>query len=84
MSYNIENNHIVASLMKEIDEQGFIDSSYGNSIESFKRNPEKGNLIEVNLKNGETITTNLIIGSEGRGSKVKELSGISTHGWMYG
>ncbi|KRX05739.1 hypothetical protein PPERSA_09879 [Pseudocohnilembus persalinus] len=83
LNYIVENNQIVGAMMKEIKQNECVDFMFGNSIANFKRNPELGNKIEVEFNNGKKITTDLIVGSEGRGSNVKKISKLETYGWSY-
>jgi 2-octaprenyl-6-methoxyphenol hydroxylase len=44
---------------------------------------ERNHQCEITLKDGEIIPSQLLVGSDGNKSKVKELSRVATYGWSY-
>jgi 2-octaprenyl-6-methoxyphenol hydroxylase len=40
--------------------------------------------VTATLASGEKVRTRLIVGADGRGSRVREVAGIGLHGWRYG
>ena len=77
----IEVQHLVAALYKQIHAQKICEIRIPASIEALENTENQ--LLKLKLNNDEEIYTRLLVGSEGRGSNVKKLSGISTHGWSY-
>ena len=69
--------------MRKLKELDKVDFAFKNSIENYEKNEQTG-LQELTLKDGTKIETQLIVGSDGRNSKVKDLGkNFNTYGWMY-
>jgi ubiquinone biosynthesis UbiH/UbiF/VisC/COQ6 family hydroxylase len=77
----IEVQHLVAALYKQLETYKVCEVQIPSSIEALEHTGDK--FLKLKLNNDEVIHTRLLVGSEGRGSNVKKLSGISTHGWSY-
>src|SRR5690606_5791469 len=72
LGYMIENRHIRAALAAAIREQG-VQVLAPASVQAVEHGPFAA---VVRLVDGRTLTAPLVVGAEGRGSKVRESAGI--------
>jgi len=80
MGRTIENNHLVAAIYEALKKKNNVEFIFGDDISSLK--PQDGHH-RVLLKSGRELQYNLLVGSDGQKSKVKELKEISSHGWSH-
>ncbi|KAL4430101.1 hypothetical protein ABPG74_013548 [Tetrahymena malaccensis] len=79
----MENNNIVAAIVKRLEELDQVEFAIPDSIEKFEDSQENDNIQLIQLKSGKQVYARLVVGSDGRYSAVKEKKGIPTYGWMY-
>ncbi|WP_310620005.1 UbiH/UbiF family hydroxylase [Flexibacterium corallicola] len=77
--YNIKNNELNRLLWKVIQENDFITYFDGTATQ-VTSNTERAHII---LSCEQEITTQFIIGADGRGSKTREAAGINVKSWKY-
>ena len=78
-AHMIENRHLVEALLAKARELGVaLDSA---AVSGFEASTDR---VAVQLGAGRTIVTRLLIAADGARSHLRELAGISTHGWSYG
>jgi len=80
LGHIIENNLIVSSLLAKLTSFDNVQSLFGTSVNNITFMPEQA-LVE--LANGQTVTTQLVVGADGARSKVRTLADIDSHGWPY-
>jgi len=80
MGYIVENRYIMGALYEGLKENKNINLVTLETLESY----ESGrNNISVQLKSGKEINSKLLIAADGRRSKIRELSAISTREFNY-
>lgn len=79
LGYMAENRHIRAALAPALQaaDVTLITPAAVAHVETFPGHAT------VTLNNGRTLDATLVVGAEGRGSRVREAAGISTVGWGY-
>ena len=77
-AHMIENRHLIDALVAKAQELG-VDLRAG-TVSGFAL---AGHAIEVDLADGEKISTRLLVGADGAKSRIREQIGIVTHGWNY-
>lgn len=80
LGYMIENRHIRAALAAAVTAAG-IEVLAPASVQAVEPEPFAA---AVRLADGRTVKAPLVVGAEGRGSKVREAAGIGVQGWTYG
>jgi len=81
LGYIIENRVIQYFLHERIRETDNIDFIDADSVASFQSTGDER--LTVGLASGEQVVCALLIGADGNRSKVRELAGIETQGWLY-
>lgn len=81
LAYTIEIKHIQAALMEKIKELKRVQLGIPDSIEEIDYSNEKE--VRVKLKQGGWVGGKLVVGSDGKNSKVKQAANIPTYGWPY-
>jgi 2-octaprenyl-6-methoxyphenol hydroxylase len=77
-AHMIENRHLIDALVAKADEAGV--TMREEPLDSFEATPH---LVNVCLKNGDAVSTRLLVGADGARSLVRDAAGIQTHGWDY-
>ena len=80
LGYMIENRHIRAALAAAVTAAG-IEVLAPAAVQAVEHAPFAA---EVRLADGRVLRAPLVVGAEGRGSKVREAAGIGVQGWTYG
>lgn len=80
LGHIIENRVIQSSLLACCDDFENIQMISPAQMESFE-NGSAG--VRVTLQDGRVLHTQMLVGADGRDSRVRELSGIKTRGWNY-
>ncbi len=78
--FNIPNDPLRAALFETVKAHRNITVHVPDALESYDTGPAH---ITARLKSGKVIETKLLIGADGRNSKVRELSGIPTWNKKY-
>ena len=79
-AYMIFNRDLAASLRRRADELG-ITMIDGVGVEGFETKPAE---TVVNLSDGRTVSTRLLVAADGVRSRLREMAGIRTVHWEYG
>src|SRR6201995_3929942 len=77
-AHMIENRHLIDALVARAEAEG-IDLR-ATMVASFESSPDG---VDVTLGDGTTIEASLLVAADGARSKLRERSGIATHGWDY-
>lgn len=77
---NIELTDLVAQLARGLKSQTNL-KQWPEAVAKFKRG--SNGIIEAELASGATIECGMLIGADGRNSKVREFAGIQTKDWHY-
>jgi 2-octaprenyl-6-methoxyphenol hydroxylase len=77
-AHMVENRHVVDALVAKATELGV--ELRATAVASFDHSLH---LIDVQLANGEIISTRLLVGADGARSAIRERAEIATHGWSY-
>lgn len=80
LGYMVENRRIRAALAEAVTASG-IDLHTPGSVVGVEQTPAAA---RVTLADGTGLSAPVVIGAEGRGSKVRRAAGIETVGWGYG
>lgn len=72
----------VSGLVKRIQEKLSTHSNFGH-ISGFAEGVSLNDGVQVTLHNGQTLTSDFVIGADGRHSKVRESAGVSVKKWDY-
>ncbi len=80
LGHIVENSVIVTALRKKIAEHSNIILIQPAKIVNLVRDEK----VQIELDNGELITTNLLIAADGAQSTVRELAAFQTREWDYG
>ncbi len=80
MGYIVENRYIMGALYDGLKSHKNITLTTLETLETYE--PE-GNHITAQLKSGKAIEAKLLIAADGRRSRIRELSGISTREFNY-
>ena len=70
----------VCSRLQTFLQEGLVTWVEG-SLQSME---QQGSTMKVSLENDHAFQTSLLIGADGKNSKVRELSGMECHAWNYG
>lgn len=76
----VENNLIQASLSRDLDQFPNLNILYNNQLKDFKVQDSK---VDIVLKDESTIRTNLLIGSDGPNSYIRNNAGFNVTKWDY-
>lgn len=79
LGYMAENRHIRASLAAAVADAG-VEVMTPAAVSTVEVSP---GFATVTLADGRTLQADLVVGAEGRNSRVREQAGISTLGWGY-
>jgi 2-octaprenyl-6-methoxyphenol hydroxylase len=77
---NIELTDLVAQLAHVLQKQSNL-KQWPETVTGFKR--QSNGIIEAEFASGKTIECGMLIGADGRHSKVREFAGIQTKEWHY-
>lgn len=80
LGYMIENRHIRAALASKVTAAG-LEVLAPAAVQAVDHTPFAA---EVRLADGRVLRAPLVVGAEGRGSRVREAAGIGVQGWAYG
>ena len=80
LGYMVENRRIRAALAEAVTAAG-IEVRAPASVASVEAGPGRA---LVSLEDGAALEAPLVVGAEGRGSRVRRAAGIDTVGWGYG
>ena len=80
LGYMVENRRIRAALAEAVAAAGLAVRAPA-SVAAVETDPGRATVI---LADGSRLTAPLVVGAEGRGSKVRAAAGIDTVGWGYG
>lgn len=80
LGYMVENRRIRAALAKAVEATG-LEVIAPASLAAVDAGPGRAT---VTLSNGRSLSAPLVVGAEGRGSRVRSAAGIDTIGWGYG
>lgn len=83
MGKTIENSHLVAALYHQLREEVGLKVNQKNVDFIFKDEIEKEIDGKLKMKSGKLLNYDLLVGSDGQRSKVKEIRGITSHGWSH-
>jgi 2-polyprenyl-6-methoxyphenol hydroxylase-like FAD-dependent oxidoreductase len=81
LAHTWEIKHLQAALMEKIRELGKVKLGVPDTIEEIDYSHEKE--VRVKLKEGGWVASKLVVGSDGKNSKVKQAANIPTYGWSY-
>ena len=80
LGHIVEKSRLRASLLSAIAEQRNIDLYCSSPIESLRRD---GEIISVNLSDGEQLSSSLVVAADGANSPVREQMGFDLRTWGY-
>lgn len=80
LGHIVENSLLRASLLSAIAEQDNIDLYCPASVESLRRD---GEMLTVNLPNGEQLSSSLVVAADGANSPTREQMGFKLRTWGY-
>jgi 2-octaprenyl-6-methoxyphenol hydroxylase len=80
LGYMVENRRIRAALAKAVEATG-LEVIAPASLAAVDAGPGRAT---VTLSDGRSLSAPLVVGAEGRGSRVRSAAGIDTIGWGYG
>lgn len=80
LGYIIENRVILAALWSSLEKFGNIEWLTSLTLETLDLSDGR---ITVRTSDGQTLTSQVIVGADGAHSQVRELAGIATSGWPY-
>jgi 2-octaprenyl-6-methoxyphenol hydroxylase len=81
-AHMIENGPLLAALIDKAKAEGV--TLLPSAVEKFDDDaPSAHGTMIVRLANGAIFNTRLLVAADGANSRVRELSGIATHGWSY-
>lgn len=80
LGHIVEKSRLRASLLSAIAEQRNIDLYCPSPIESLRRD---GEIISVNLSDGEQLSSSLVVAADGANSPVREQMGFDLRTWGY-
>ncbi|KAL8483362.1 hypothetical protein ACS0TY_026169 [Phlomoides rotata] len=84
----VENKVLHKSLLSCLQNAGFQHNIYPLRLSSMTMQPSSssspdGSLAKLELSDGNSLYTKLVVGADGSKSRVKELAGITSTGWKY-
>lgn len=80
MGYIVENRHLRRILADALEQADCVTVEAPVSVASIERNSGRATL---SLADGRTLTAQLVIGTDGKKSLVRQSAGIRTIGWAY-
>jgi 2-octaprenyl-6-methoxyphenol hydroxylase len=80
LGYLVENRRIRAALAERVRALG-LEVRAPDGVATVDVGPARAT---VTLTSGDTLSAPLVVGAEGRGSRVRQAAGIDTVGWGYG
>ena len=80
LGHIVEKSRLRASLLSAIAEQRNIDLYCSSPVESLRRD---GEIISVNLSDGEQLSSSLVVAADGANSPVREQMGFDLRTWGY-
>lgn len=80
MGQMLEDRYLRSALSAAIEAEPLITLTQGVSLQSIEQST---GTVTAHLSKGKPITAHLLIGADGRGSTVADLSGINRQGWEY-
>ncbi len=80
LGYMVENRRIRAALAEAVTASDIDLRTPGSVVGGEQTNPAA----RVTLADGSVVSAPVVVGAEGRGSKVRKAAGIETVGWGYG
>ncbi|MBI1194761.1 MAG: 2-octaprenyl-3-methyl-6-methoxy-1,4-benzoquinol hydroxylase [Gammaproteobacteria bacterium] len=81
LGHIIENRVVQRALLELLDADESVDLICPSRIEGLSLTENEASLA---LDDGRVLTASLVVAADGGRSKVRELAGISLHGWSYG
>ncbi|MFK7939741.1 MAG: UbiH/UbiF/VisC/COQ6 family ubiquinone biosynthesis hydroxylase [Roseovarius sp.] len=81
MGHMLEDRHLRRAFLKAMEDEGKITHLAGETVVS---QSVDGSGVQVTLASGRSVTGQLLIGSDGRGSGTATRAGITRTGWGYG
>jgi 2-octaprenyl-6-methoxyphenol hydroxylase len=76
----VPNGRLLAALASAVAARPEITVLAGSEVTAYRAGPDD---VTVTVSDGRTLSTRLLVGAEGRNSRVRELAGIGTVGWAY-
>lgn len=80
LGYLVENRHIRAALAHAVTASDLIDLRAPMAVEGVTTDAVRA---AITLSDGSILSAPLVVGAEGRGSRVRAAAGIGTLGWAY-
>ena len=80
LGHIIENRVIQVALLAGIEQSAAVTLICPAAITALQ---QEGQAVRLSLADGRSLTTALVIGADGGNSRLRQLAGISTHGWSY-
>ncbi|MDV5139589.1 3-demethoxyubiquinol 3-hydroxylase [Chimaeribacter arupi] len=80
LGYMVENTVLQRALWQQVEQQPAIRLHCPASLKSMEKTPHGW---QLTLQDGQTLTTQLVIGADGANSQVRQLAGIGINGWQY-
>jgi len=77
----VENNLIQASLVRDLEKFSNLTVLYEKQLKEFK--VQDSGCVEIVLKNDSKLSTNLLIGSDGANSYIRQSAGFNVTKWEY-
>ncbi len=81
LGYIIENSAIVSALAEKLAQNYNVDIVENSTLQS---RSEKGDNLELQLDNGQTMQCRLLVGADGASSRTRDISAIDSHFSDYG
>ncbi|MEM7241116.1 MAG: UbiH/UbiF/VisC/COQ6 family ubiquinone biosynthesis hydroxylase [Pseudomonadota bacterium] len=78
--YMVEERHLRSALAKAVSKSSLISLAFGAGVEGFE---SAVNGLRLNLDNGETLSTKLLLGADGRRTKIPDAMGLKRLHWDY-
>ncbi|XP_012149973.2 ubiquinone biosynthesis protein COQ6, mitochondrial isoform X1 [Megachile rotundata] len=83
IAYIVENDLLLHGVNKQLTEKENVNVVYDSKVESIKLPVNEGDNAEIQLQNGKTYKTKLLIGADGVNSLVRTVMGVQYLKWDY-